>query len=54
MNFIKQCKAKDMSDVNLSKIDKKNWIVMPKYDGNYVQIHKIDNIVRFFTSGVVS
>ncbi|MGE4420562.1 MAG: hypothetical protein AB7D38_12145 [Sulfurimonas sp.] len=51
MNFIKQCKAKDMSDVNLSKIDKKNWIVMPKYDGNYVQIHKIDNIVRFFTSG---
>lgn len=49
--MIPQCKGKDLDNVPVSKLLLDNWIVMPKYDGNYVQIHKIGEDVKFFTSG---
>ncbi len=50
MNFIKQCKGKDLDNVATSKL-KDSFIISTKYDGNYIQIHKIDNKVKFYTSG---
>lgn len=49
--FRKQCKATDFSAINLDKIPKNGWYVSTKYDGNYVQIHKYGDTVKFFTSG---
>jgi len=51
MIFIKQCKGKDLSKVAKSKLQKGLYYVSKKYDGNYVQIHKIGNEVIFFSSG---
>jgi ATP-dependent DNA ligase len=50
MKFIKQCKGKDLSKVPASKLEDKFYASI-KYDGNYVQIHKIDDTVHFYTSG---
>lgn len=48
--MIKQCKGKDLSKVPMSKLEYDNWSFAIKYDGNYIQIRKIGNSVRFFTS----
>lgn len=49
--MIKQCKGKDLDNVSKSKLLERGWLSSIKYDGNYVQIHKQGNSVRFFTSG---
>lgn len=49
--MIPQCKGKDLNNVPISRLLLDNWIVMNKYDGNYVQIHKVDEDIKFFTSG---
>ena len=49
--MIAQCKGKDLSKVPKSKLLKDGWYSSIKYDGNYVQIEKIGNIVKFWTSG---
>ena len=49
--MIKQCKGKDLAKVPKSKLLLSDWFPSIKYDGNYVQIHKIGNTVKFFTSG---
>lgn len=49
--MIKQCKGKDLDNVSKSKLLERGWLSSIKYDGNYVQIHKHGNSVRFFTSG---
>lgn len=49
--MVKQCKGKDLSKVPASKLLETGWLSSIKYDGNYVQIHKQGNDVRFFTSG---
>jgi len=49
--MIKQCKGKDLDNVPASKLLPKGWYLSTKYDGNYVQIHKLNDSVRFFTSG---
>lgn len=51
MLFIKQCKGKDLDKVPVSKLDKGLYWASRKYDGNYVQIHKIRDEVIFFSSG---
>jgi ATP-dependent DNA ligase len=48
--MIEQCKGKDISDVPVSKLGNL-FFASVKYDGNYVQIHKTGNIVKFYTSG---
>lgn len=48
--FIKQYKGKDLSKVPLSKLEKDNWYVGIKYDGNYCQIHKKGQEIWMFTS----
>jgi len=48
--MIAQCKGKDLDKVPASKL-LGSFMASVKYDGHYVQIHKIGNIVRFFTSG---
>jgi ATP-dependent DNA ligase len=49
--FRKQYKGKDLSKVPESKLLRNDWYVGPKYDGQYVQIHKNGDVIRFFTSG---
>lgn len=49
--MIEQCKGKDLDNVPASKLLTDNYYISKKYDGNYVQIHKIGDTVRFFTSG---
>ena len=50
--MIKQCKGKDLDKVPVSRLEKDAyWLVSVKYDGNYIQIHKKGNEVKFFTSG---
>lgn len=49
--MIKQCKGKDFSKVPASKLKEGLYLVSIKYDGNYVQIHKKDDEVAFYTSG---
>ena len=50
--MIKQCKGKDLDKVPVSRLGKDAyWLVSVKYDGNYIQIHKKGNEVKFFTSG---
>lgn len=51
MNFIEQCKGKDLDNVPASKLLKDNWYLSRKFDGNYVQIHKVGKDVKFYTSG---
>ena len=52
MNFIKQCKGKDISKIPASKLVENDfYYVSKKYDGNYVQIHKKGDKVKFYTSG---
>lgn len=51
--MIPQCKGKDFK--NLPKtlkypLDTEDWSYSTKYDGHYVQIHKIDTSVTFYTS----
>lgn len=48
--FIRQYKGKDLAEVPDSKLGNVFW-AGKKYDGNYVQIHKIGNVVTLFTSG---
>jgi len=49
--MIKQCKGKDLDDVSKSKLLLNNYFLSKKFDGHYIQIHKINKSVRFFTSG---
>ena len=49
--MIAQCKGKDIDNVPASKLLHDGWYLTKKYDGNYVQIHKSPNEVKFFTSG---
>ena len=49
--MIPQCKGKDLDNVPASKLLQDGWYLTKKYDGNYVQIHKSPNEVKFFTSG---
>jgi ATP-dependent DNA ligase len=52
MNMIKQCKGKDINKISKSKLCTEcEYFASIKYDGQYVQIHKIGNKVKFFTSG---
>ena len=51
MPMIEQCKGKDITNIAASKLLPNNWIATTKYDGNYVQIHKIGSQVEFWTSG---
>lgn len=50
--MVKQCKGRDIQDIPKSKLDTQSkYFGSIKYDGNYVQICKMDDSVRFFTSG---
>ncbi len=49
--MIAQCKGKDLIKVPKSKLLEFGWISSIKYDGHYVQIHKIGDTVEFWTSG---
>lgn len=49
--FIEQCKGKDIDNVPTSKLLQDNWYLSRKFDGNYVQIHKVGKDVKFYTSG---
>ena len=49
--MIKQCKGKDLDNIPQSKLVDNGWILSTKYDGNYVQIQKVGDVVKFFTSG---
>ena len=51
MKFREQCKGKDLDKVAKSKLDTGLYLCSTKYDGNYVQIHKFGNEVKFFSSG---
>jgi len=51
MDFIKQYKGTDLEKITKSNHKEDEYLVGTKYDGNYIQIHKFGNIVRFFTSG---
>lgn len=48
--MVQQCKGKDISDVPASRLGNLFYASL-KYDGNYVQIHKTGNQIKFFTSG---
>jgi len=50
MRLIKQCKGKDLGNIPKSRLGNE-FYVSTKYDGNYVQIHKVGNKVKFYTSG---
>lgn len=49
--MIEQSKGKERGQVPASKLLQNGWHSAIKYDGNYVQISKQGNEVRFFTSG---
>ena len=49
--MIAQCKGKDLLKVPASKLLQNGWIASTKFDGHYVQIHKLADTVKFFTSG---
>ena len=49
--MIEQCKGKDITNIAQSKLAMDKWIATIKYDGNYVQIHKFNGDVEFYTSG---
>lgn len=49
--MIKQCKGKDIDNVAQSMLINDGWYLSRKFDGNYVQIHKVGSTVKFFTSG---
>ena len=49
--MISQCKGKDLAKVPESKLLNSGWIASIKYDGNYVQVHKHQNDIKFYTSG---
>lgn len=49
--MIKQCKGKDLDNIPHSKLVEDGWILSTKYDGNYIQIQKVGDVVKFFTSG---
>ena len=49
--MIKQCKGKALDKVAKSRLLAGLWFYSTKVDGNYVQIHKVGDKVRFFTSG---
>jgi len=48
--FISQTKATDLIKVAQSKLQDTYWASI-KYDGNYVQVHKVGDKIHFFTSG---
>ena len=48
--MIPQSKGKDLGKVPVSKLDDLYYSSI-KYDGHYVQIHKKNNQIKFFTSG---
>lgn len=48
--MIKQCKGKMLDKVPASKLGSV-YYMSTKYDGNYVQIHKNGDVVKFYTSG---
>ena len=47
--MIEQCKGKDLTDVPKSRLLPDGWYTSIKYDGNYVQIEKKGNEVKFYT-----
>ncbi len=49
MNFIKQCKGKDIQNVPKNALESE-YLVSIKFDGNYCQIHKFGDSVQFFSS----
>jgi len=49
--MIKQCKGKDLNKVPKSRLLEGPYLVSIKYDGQYIQIHKLGDTVKFFTSG---
>lgn len=49
--MIKQTKGKDLSKVPPSKLLTDDYFASIKYDGHYVQIHKIGDEIKFYTSG---
>lgn len=49
--MIEQSKGKERGQVTSSKLLDNGWHYSIKYDGNYVQISKKGDEVRFFTSG---
>ena len=49
--MIVQCKGKDLSKISKSKLKDGKYMVSTKRDGNYVQIVKAANNVKFYTSG---
>lgn len=49
--MIAQCKGKDLVKVPASKLIADGWYPSIKYDGNYVQIEKVGDIIKFWTSG---
>lgn len=51
MNYIHRSKGKDFAKVPKSKLLQTGWYPAIKYDGNYIQIHKKGEEVKFFTSG---
>lgn len=48
--MLKQCKATDSSKILDYRLPQ-DFIVMLKYDGHYVQIHKNGEDIKFYTSG---
>ena len=49
MNFIKQCKGKDIQNIPKAALEDE-YLVSIKFDGNYCQIHKFGDSVQFFSS----
>lgn len=49
--MIPQSKGKDLDKVPKSKLLLDGYYLSIKYDGNYVQIHKKGDTVKFYTSG---
>ena len=49
MTFIPQTKSTDYSKIKSNQIEEM-YFASKKYDGQYVQMHKVDNKVKFFSS----
>lgn len=49
--MIKQYKGTDLDKISKKNLKEDGYFAGVKYDGNYVQIYKVGDSVRFFTSG---
>jgi ATP-dependent DNA ligase len=49
--FREQYKGTDITKVAQSKLKKDGWYTMVKFDGQYLQIHKHNDLVIMYTSG---